>query len=506
MLFRWIREQTNLNGISGLLYLFKKSVEFGSHNYFESLMKKEKSSRSGETQILMFTTIVKSLINDMEKMLQIDENSNFTRLCLSSIFFKINKENLHALVKSKILKTLTGIKRFNWSPNDDLLFTPNSYDKEETIGLELYQLYLALKQFDSFETEESFEDVSTWFNFEFWLEIIKYNGFMRITKAVLLDNFEPISEYEQITSSAVDTIFVLEDYMKNFNWPEEQKNILFSNIVENICDFCAFYVNRLINHEQCKRNEDILKKYCRTINNLVHIYNNHESYLVGTDAILIENFQRKNKKLIERLLKMVATKSAEKLFVLFGKKEVTELNKICENIQFTIKNSLDANESSKLLEDLLWFYLSEMIINLITKSLPTEKPPSFYARLGDTLHELTIRFVSTEVLGRNEKLKEAQTLLKLHGKSDNDLIQQFHKERLMAQQSSEENFITVNCYFLENKLKIKVLNAKVDTANSLNPYVNIHLLPESIFVDCPEQTTKNLRDPNCLLFDESFEL
>ena len=63
----------------------------------------------------------------------------------------------------------------------------------------------------------------------------------------------------------------------------------------------------------------------------------------------------------------------------------------------------------------------------------------------------------------SDTLKRVEYLLKLHGMETRELIHQFHLERWQEQQTIQEpkmGMLTVRAQFIEDNLKIEVMNAR----------------------------------------------
>lgn len=63
----------------------------------------------------------------------------------------------------------------------------------------------------------------------------------------------------------------------------------------------------------------------------------------------------------------------------------------------------------------------------------------------------------------SDTLKRVEYLLKLHGMETRELIHQFHLERWQEQQTIQEpkmGMLTVRAQFMEDNLKIEIMNAR----------------------------------------------
>lgn len=71
----------------------------------------------------------------------------------------------------------------------------------------------------------------------------------------------------------------------------------------------------------------------------------------------------------------------------------------------------------------------------------------------------------------SDTLKRVEYLLKLHGMETRELIHQYHLERWQEQQATAEpkmGLLTVRAQFIEDNLKIEVMNARNLTPTDSN--------------------------------------
>lgn len=92
-----------------------------------------------------------------------------------------------------------------------------------------------------------------------------------------------------------------------------------------------------------------------------------------------------------------------------------------------------------------------------------KKPTSYFSNLRDSFHIL-FGFLRNghETEHTSEKKKELEALLKLHASDTADLIHEYYLERVREQnemQEASEGVLTVKLIFINNVLKVDILNA-----------------------------------------------
>ena len=160
--------------------------------------------------------------------------------------------------------------------------------------------------------------------------------------------------------------------------------------------------------------------------------------------------------------------------------------------------------------------------------------PLFYDRLHEALQILSDYFLSD---GRglepdrlyNDCYRELDVIFGLAKMSTDQLIAEYHRERLNEQYSitvPEFGVLEVRVYFRHDSLCVEVFSArdvipldpngglifanfkypKISTLGLSDPYVIIELLPKRIFPNCPERSTAVQKATLNPQFDETFEL
>jgi len=103
---------------------------------------------------------------------------------------------------------------------------------------------------------------------------------------------------------------------------------------------------------------------------------------------------------------------------------------------------------------------------------------------------------------------QIKSFLKLHGSESCDLIHHYQLQQMRTdERGSPMGTLTIRALFVEDELKVEVLNARdllpVDTNGFADPYVDIRLMPSSTFSGWRQKTQKKSKTlfP---LFDETL--
>jgi hypothetical protein len=112
----------------------------------------------------------------------------------------------------------------------------------------------------------------------------------------------------------------------------------------------------------------------------------------------------------------------------------------------------------------------------------------------------------------NETLTKIRWLLKLHGTDTGDLIRLYQLDRLKQTFESSKDVglgsISVRAIFIEDTLKINVLNARnlkaMNAHGSADPYIKVKLLPIQHFPDPAKLKSKVHKHTLFPLFEKSF--
>ncbi|KAJ8723334.1 hypothetical protein PYW08_003246 [Mythimna loreyi] len=140
------------------------------------------------------------------------------------------------------------------------------------------------------------------------------------------------------------------------------------------------------------------------------------------------------------------------------------------------------------------------------------RPPSFFSNLHECVKIMIRSFrQDNKDTYSSDTLKRVEYLLKLHGMETRELIHQFHLERWQEQQTIQEpkmGMLTVRAQFIEDNLKIEIMNARnltpADSNGLCDSYVRVALLPEDSFANVQKPKTQTHNKNLFPLYDEMF--
>ncbi|KAF9800458.1 hypothetical protein SFRURICE_013010 [Spodoptera frugiperda] len=208
----------------------------------------------------------------------------------------------------------------------------------------------------------------------------------------------------------------------------------------------------------------------------------------------------------------------------------------------TLYQHLNNENFSRTLE-IVWEQLGEVLYELIQANLEQEKlatrirlfrrryfgknkvspysimfrkrrPPSFFSNLHECVKIMIRSFrQDNKDTYSSETLKRVEYLLKLHGMETRELIHQFHLERWQEQQTIQEpkmGMLTVRAQFIDDVLKIEIMNARnltpADSNGLCDSYVRVALLPEDSFANVQKPKTQTHNKNLFPLYDEIFQI
>ncbi|KOB79071.1 putative succinate semialdehyde dehydrogenase, mitochondrial [Operophtera brumata] len=186
------------------------------------------------------------------------------------------------------------------------------------------------------------------------------------------------------------------------------------------------------------------------------------------------------------------------------------------------------NENFSRTLDIVWEQLGDVLYELIQANLEKEKlatrislfrrryfgknkvsPIYIYRCLKIMIR--SFRQDNGKEAYSSETLRRVEYLLKIHGMETRELIHQYHLERWQEQQAIQEpkmGLLTVRAQFIDDHLKVEVMNARnltpTDSNGFCDSYVRVGLLPEDTFASVVKPKTQTHSKNLFPLYDEMF--
>ncbi|XP_068633803.1 protein unc-13 homolog 4B isoform X1 [Battus philenor] len=449
---------------------------------------------------------------------------------------------------------------------ETVLGTPHVHNEPLAMGTTLFELYLTLQRFLALgqglnETDWSSYAISkfhSWFygGVAQWLDIAAYKALTRIEKAVDLDNLVPVDANVKYSSSGVDTLAIfyqIKIFWQQLAWPDVEGCYAFvAKIVDDICRCCVFYSDKMscrvdnigtVNTVYEERFE-VTTEWCVAINNIDYVRQSLQPFVqeLGMDEIIQKMCEARSpmeaqrckdtlQNVMENAIDTVKNKIVDLLEVMIKKMmpSITRfliegaelLHQDCssmDRVMRYLEANLDTlyqhlnNENFSRTLDIVWEQLGEVLYELIQANLEKRRPPSFFSNLHECLRIMVRSFrQDNKEVYTSETLKRVEYLLKIHGMETRELIHQYHLERWQEQQAISEpkmGILTVRAQFIDDNLKIEIMNARnltpTDSNGLCDSYVRVGLLPEDIFANVAKPKTQTHSKNLFPLYDEMF--
>ncbi|XP_052740956.1 protein unc-13 homolog 4B isoform X2 [Bicyclus anynana] len=436
------------------------------------------------------------------------------------------------------------------------------------MGTTLFELYLALQRFLTLgqglnETDWNSYSISKfhgWFSdgVAQWLDIAAYKALTRIEKAVELDHLVPVDTNVKYSSSGVDTLAIfyqIKIFWQQLAWPDVEGCYAFvAKIIDDICRCCVFYSDRMANRVSSvgtvtnvyEERFEVTTDWCVAINNIDYVRQSLQPFVqeLGMEEIIQKMCETRSpleaqrcketlQNVIANAIDTVKNKIVDLLEVMIKKMmpSITRfliegaelLHQDCssmERVMRYLEANLDTlyqhlnNENFSRTLDIVWEQLGEVLYELIQANLEKRRPPSFFSNLHECLKIMVRSFrQDNKDIYTSDTLKRVEYLLNLHGLETRELIHQYHLERWQEQQAVTEpkmGLLTVRAQFVEDSLKLEIMNARnltpTDSNGLCDSYVRAALLPEDSFVNVEKPKTQTHSKNLFPLYDEMFSI
>ncbi|VVC40707.1 Hypothetical protein CINCED_3A013301 [Cinara cedri] len=517
-----------------------------------------------EGQMKLQLKIIQLLKLDLQKAVEF-HNKLFikkTQFPYANTLFSIYECKISEMCEPFITRICTNMKPINFEENCRFEVERDPL----AMGTSLFELYMGIKDFTELGKVECNADSETihlakyhlWFQqgVARWLDIAAYKAMQRIERAVDLDKLVKMDSTSQHSSSAVDTstiFYQIKIFWQQLAWPDAEGSYSFvAKIIDDICRCSVYYsdkmsykVNYRITGIENKRFE-VTKEWCLAVNNidyvkqsirpfvndlgLTQLMNNLASYKSEISAdhckktldLVVDNaIDTVNNKIID-LLQTVVNKMSPEMnkFLIEGGEVINTNNTHLDNLMqyldenlCTLSSELNEENFQRIL-NIIVDQIANIMFALIKNNLEKKRPPSYFRNLRDSFYML-FGFLrkDNETENKSEMIEKLESLLHLHTLDTVDLIHEYYLERLRGQMEMEqanEGMLTVKLIFINDVLKVDVLNANkikaMDSNGFSDPFVKVRLLPKEKFQNINKPTTAVHKKTLYPLFDECFKI
>ncbi|XP_067912188.1 BAI1-associated protein 3 [Heterodontus francisci] len=468
-------------------------------------------------------------------------------------YFSITYQQLEKLVADDVLELM-----------EELGTTMEQERSKMTqqIGETLFELYLSLKELKQFQEFLPLKDAKPlaltnfhdWFQMSInkWLYIVSEKSCERITRALLVDQLDPVDTLSKHSSSAVDVVTCftqIKSFWLQLAWPEPMGAFVFvTKITDDICNAAVMYSEMV--RQKANDQKKITQQLCIALNNIEHVHTytwnlpkelDWQRVETSMEQLCgLEGKQQVQRALGTQLQSIDAGMQRQSNYMInqLVEKMVTDLRKYIQHISLS-PDSIQPDDAvsplMKFLDDNLmilseWLVrenlsrilsaLWKLLLELIVEALATNTGMSaeFYERFHFTLEALVV-FFHAEGQGlpldnlQNDKYKALKEELRLNKCSTQELIKYSYQAKIRQQKSTESSpygTLCIKCHYeaVESKLYIDVLHATnliaLDTNGLSDPFVIIELAPLHFFPGEKSQRTQVKNKTLHPIFDEQF--
>ncbi|XP_072415631.1 BAI1-associated protein 3 isoform X1 [Chiloscyllium punctatum] len=507
--------------------------------------------KSGLTKQMRLVQLVDAVCTELHK-----DRENYNQIFVSVLkidYFSITYQQLEKLVADDILTLM-----------EELGTTMEQERSRMTqeMGETLFELYLSLKELKRFKEYLQLKDSQLlaltnfhdWFQMSInkWLQIVYEKSCERITRAVSVDQFEPVDTLSKHSSSAVDVVTCftqIKSFWLQLAWPDPMGAFVFvTKITDDICNAAVMYSEKV--RQKADSQKKITQQLCIALNNIQHVHSYtwnlpKELDWQGVEASMeqlcgLEGKQQVQRALGTQLQSIDAGMQRQSNYMInqLVEKMVTDLRKYIQHISLS-PDSIQPDEAvcplMKFLDDNLiilseWLVMENLrkilsalwtlLLDLITEALAinTGMSTEFYERFHFTLEALVV-FFHAEGQGlpldslQNDKYKALKEELRLNKCSTQELVEYSYQAKIRQQKSTDPGLygmLCIKCHYdaAESKLCIEVLHATnliaLDANGLSDPFVIIKLAPLHFFPGSKSQQTQVKNKTLHPIFDELF--
>lgn len=205
----------------------------------------------------------------------------------SKISYAFHEKFIIDSFQSIIIDVCNSLKSISYSTHglDEL-----NEDENVKVAMKLFEVFLTLKQFSTFRSMLCISSKTLqitkyyeWFmnGLNVWIKIYICRVTLYISKAIEIDNFIPIDDHVNHSSSAVDVMtkfYQIKIFWQQINWPDYESSYAFmSRIIYDILTCFETYtasVIKCVKYEKDLQNNQLISACCVVINNIEYLMEN----------------------------------------------------------------------------------------------------------------------------------------------------------------------------------------------------------------------------------------
>jgi len=259
--------------------------------------------------------------------------------------------------------------------------------------------------------------------------------------------------------------------------------------------------------------EELTKDKVTDTSSIQKFLENALKYLTDTTYQLLNNTLKKCVPTIKKLMLEGAEESSA-----MDDDIADRLMTYIEDMISTLNDDLP-NREFEVAKSILWQDILAILSELIQSSISERMSPEFFTNLRRIFTILKQIFKYSEELSDDavliKKIERIDYLLECYGLNTSRLIHQYYKDRYDMQQEINKTpfnpygILTVFCHFIDNILRIEILNARnlipIGPNKKCDSFVKVHIIPEKYFPTCQNFKTKVQQNTHFPLYDEVFE-
>ncbi|XP_078273899.1 BAI1-associated protein 3 [Rhinoraja longicauda] len=506
--------------------------------------------QSDQARLMALVQLVDTVCTDLRK-----KQNHYNKIFISVVkidYFSLTYQQLEKLVADDVLALMEEL---------GAAIELERSRMSQQIAVTLFELYLSLKEVKHFKEFLPLKDSNLglgnfheWFQISInkWLHIVHEKSCERITKAVAVDQLDPVDTLSKHSSSAVDVVTCftqIKSFWLQLAWPDPMGAFVFvTKITDDICNAAVMYSEMI--RQKADDQKKITQQLCMVLNNIEHVHKyiwNLPNELAWQEVETsveqlcgMEGKQQVRRALDTQLQSIDAGMQRQSKYMInqLVEKMVIDLRKYIQHVSLS-PDSIQPDDAvsplMKFLDDNLiilseWLVqenlcrilatLWKLLLDLIAEALTTNTGVSaeFYERFHFTLEALVV-FLHAEGQGlpihslRNESYKALKEELHLNKCSTLELIEKAYQAKIQQQKSPEPTpygMLCIKCHYevAEHKLYIDILHATnliaLDTNGLSDPFVIIELAPEHLFPGAKSQRTQVKNKTLHPIFDEQF--